>query len=295
MSSLVIITALTLLGLCLGSFAGATVWRLRARQLVDDKKAGEEVDKKEYKRLKPLAQGMFGNKNDRSRCLHCGYTLRWYDLIPLVSWVSLRGKCRECRKPIGYFEPLMELGVAAFFVGSYLLWPEALTSPVEITHFILWLIAGTALAIAFAYDAKWFLLPDVITAIAGVAGLSIATISVVTAPDLLVGLINVAASIGVLSGLYLILYLASKGQWVGYGDVKLGLVLGLLLADWRLALIALFAANLVGTLLVLPGLVTGKIKSQAHIPFGPLLIIGTLIAQFWGVPLLEAYGSLLFI
>lgn len=295
MSSVVIIIILVLLGLCLGSFAGATVWRLRARQLVDDKKAGEKVNLKEYKRLKPLAQHRFGGTQDRSRCLSCGYTLRWYDLIPLVSWLSLRGKCRQCRTRIGSFEPLMEVGVASFFVLSYVLWPEALTSGFAIAHFVLWLAAGVALAIAFAYDAKWFLLPDIITAIAGVFALAVAVIHTITAPSLLEGLVSVAISIGVLGGLYLILHTISKGQWVGYGDVKLGLVLGLLLADWRLALIALFSANLVGTLIVLPGLIGGKLKTQSHVPFGPLLIVGAVIAQLWGLPLIDAYGSLLFL
>ena len=90
----VIYLALGLLGLCFGSFAGATVWRLRARQLVADRASGEDVDSKELKKLLPLTKVSFAK--DRSKCLHCGYELRWYDLIPLVSWVSLKGRCRQC-------------------------------------------------------------------------------------------------------------------------------------------------------------------------------------------------------
>lgn len=288
--SLTVIVALLLLGLCAGSFAGATVWRIRAKQLVSDKKSGEKVSERELERLKPLAKGAFGRK-DRSRCLHCGYTLKWYDLIPLVSWVSLGGKCRQCRRPIGWFEPLIELGTAAYFISSYLLWPDPLTNPIAITQLVIWLLAGVALAILFAYDTKWFLLPDFVTVTLWVVGLGMSVTTVLLATDKLDAVISIVSSIGILSGLYLLLYLISKGKWVGYGDVKLGLGLALLLADWRLAIIALFAANLIGTLIVLPGMISGKIKPRSHIPFGPLLIVGTIIAKFWGVWLVSTYAS----
>jgi leader peptidase (prepilin peptidase) / N-methyltransferase len=293
-SFIVTIVALTLLGLCLGSFAGATVWRLRARQLIADKKEGEEVDASELKRLKPLAKGAFG-RNDRSRCLHCGYELRWYDLLPLVSWLSLRGKCRSCHKRIGTFEPLIELGTATFFVGSFLLWPEPLTTPLAVTLFALWLLAGVFMAILFAYDAKWFLLPDVASFGLTIVGVAVSVTMIATSGDPLIGAINALTSVGVLSGIYLALYAISKGQWIGFGDVKLGVGLGLLLADWRLALIALFAANLVGTLIVLPGMIRGKLKSQTRIPFGPLLIIGTVIAKLGGLWVIETFFWTLFV
>ena len=101
-------------GLVLGSFAGAQVWRLRARQLVADKKAGESYDKAEYKKLSPLLKGK--KQQDRSRCLSCGHQLGLRDLIPLISWLSTRGRCRYCDKRIGYFEPLMELSLAVAFM-----------------------------------------------------------------------------------------------------------------------------------------------------------------------------------
>ena len=79
------------LGAILGSFAGAQIWRLRARQLMEDKKAGEKVDQKELKKLSPLIKKI---SKDRSRCLSCGHELKWYDLIPVVSWVAGLGRCR---------------------------------------------------------------------------------------------------------------------------------------------------------------------------------------------------------
>lgn len=283
----VIYIGLVLFGLVLGSFAGATVWRLRARQLEADKKAGEHVDHKEYTRLKKLAHQKVST--DRSRCLHCGYELRWYDLIPLVSWLTLRGKCRECRKPIGLMEPLIELGTALHFVLSFMFWPVALTGALPIAGFVLWLLAGVGLAILFAYDTKWFLLPDKINfAVIGL-GLASAILTILSAPNALDATLSVLGSVAVLSGIYFVLYVVSKGRWIGFGDIKLGLGLGLLLADWRLAVVGLFLANLIGCLIVIPLMATGKLKRNAHVPFGPLLIAGAIIAKFIGIAVIEFY------
>lgn len=276
---------LLLTGLVLGSFAGASVWRLRARQLVADKKSGEEVDEAELKRLKKLTKHSVSK--DRSVCLHCGYTLRWYDLIPLVSWLSLGGKCRSCRRPIGSFEPLIEIGTAAFFIASYALWPVPLETTTALITFIAWLLAGVGLVVLFAYDAKWFLLPDAISyTVAGIALVGVIA-SAVGSTDPVGVLLGALGGVSILSGLYLVLYLVSKGRWIGFGDVKLGVGLGLLLADWQLALVALFLANFVGCLIVIPLMVIGKLKRTSYVPFGPLLIVGTILAQFFGAMLLS--------
>lgn len=291
MNEFIIYLALVLVGACLGSYAGATVWRLRAKQLAQDKKDKEPYDKKEYQRLKKLT----GKKTleDRSQCLECGYDLKWYDLIPIVSWLSLRGKCRACRQPIGLFEPLMEIGVAAFFVLSFILWPGGIETSLEITHFVLWLVAGVIMAILFAYDAKWFLLPDVATIALALVGVGIVGVSAAETQDLGGTLLATIGSVGILGGLYAVLYALSKGRWVGFGDVKLGAALGLLLVDWELAAVALFTANLLGCLIVIPLLATKKLKRNAHIPFGPLLIAGAIISWFIGWRILDWYLSFL--
>ena len=291
MEQITIYIALVLSGLCLGSFAGASMWRLRARQLVQDKADGEHINSSEYEHLKKLTKAsIFG---DHSRCLNCSYVLRWYDLIPIVSWLSLGNRCRKCRTKIGYLEPLIEIGVAAFFVLSYMFWPYPLTNSLEIARLAFWLIAGVGLAIMFAYDAKWFLLPDRLNySIIVIGSLSALTV-VLGAQDKLGSLLGVASSALVLSGLYWVLYLISRGRWIGLGDVKLGLGLALLLADWRLAFIALFAANLIGCLIVLPAMIMGKLKRNSHVPFGPLLIIGFVIAGLAGNYLVNVYLSIL--
>lgn len=307
------IACLGLFGAIFGSFAGAQVWRIRARQLRDEdlrlaelKKQSklskeDNLDKSELSKTKAQRQaerkrldsllGRVGD--DYSRCLSCQHRLAWYDLLPLASWVSTRGRCRYCGVKIGGFEPLMEIGLASFFVASLMFWPVALDVPLEIVQFIIWLLAGVALAVLFAYDAKWFLLPDVamapfIVLAAIYAGLELVQtgLSVATLGSLL-------GSLAVLSGIYLLLHLASRGSWVGYGDVTLGAGLALLIGRVDVAVVALFLANLIGALLVLPPMLAGRLDRKSVIPFGPLLIIGAVLAHFWGGTIVNWYTSLL--
>lgn len=287
MDHIIVYIALVLAGAALGSFAGATVWRIRAHQLDTDKKNKEKVDAKEYSRLKKLLGKSF--TTDRSQCLHCGYELKWYDLIPVVSWLTLRGKCRECKHPIGAGELGIELAMIAFFVASYAFWPGGVQSGLEIAHFVLWLAAGVVMAILFVYDLRWFLLPDKLTiALAGI-GVAIVGVSAAETQDVVGTILTALASVAILAGLYAVLHFVSKGRWVGFGDVKLGVGLALILVDWQLAIVALFLANFIGCLVVIPLLAFKKLKRSAHVPFGPLLISGTIAAWFIGWPILEWY------
>lgn len=287
MDQFIVYAALVLVGAIFGSFAGATVWRLRAGQLAFDKKHKEPYDRAEYARLKKLT----GKKSleDRSQCLHCGYQLKWYDLVPIMSWLLLKGKCRNCKHAIGWFELAMEVGMVAFFVFSYILWPGGVTTGLAVAHFVLWLAAGVIMAMLLAYDAKWFLLPDRLTIALAVVGLAIVGVTLASSTDVLATLLSAAGAVAALAGLYGLLYVASKGQWVGLGDVKLGVGLGLLLLNWQVAIIALFLANFIGCLVVIPLLATKKIKRNAHIPFGPLLIVGAVVAWFFGWYILNFY------
>lgn len=289
MSTLDIALLLAVLGLFIGSFVGANVWRLRAYQLREDEKAGEEVsasEKREVRKLKKTAL-----IDDRSVCLHCGHQLMWYDLIPLLSWLQLGGKCRYCHKPIGWLEPIVEISMAAVFGLSYIFWPMQLSSPLEAIHFSLWLVTCVGLAMLFIYDAKWFLLPNrVVFPLIGVGVLN-SLIVLYQAHFSFDAIMNVIYACLVLSGLYYLIYVASRYQWVGYGDIKLGLALALMLADWRLAALALFLANVIGTLMVLPLMISGKIERGTHISFGPLLISGWFFAGLFGLQIIHWYLS----
>jgi prepilin signal peptidase PulO-like enzyme (type II secretory pathway) len=279
MISILYATALAVLGAVFGSFAAAQVWRLRARQLAEDKKAGEPYDKAEYKRLHHLAGR--SQAKDRSECLNCGHTLSWLDMIPVFGWLSLNGKCRYCKKPIGRFELIMELLTAALFAASYLLWPFGLDSLTEWGMFGLWLAIIVILVTLAAYDFKWQLLPDAVNFT--FIGLSLAFL--VCRWWLHPGqfdILSILGSLGFLSGVYAVLYVVSKGAWIGFGDIKLGIGLGLLLGEWSLAFVALFLANLIGVMLVLPGLLNKSLDGKSRIAFGPLLIVGTLLSFWFG-------------
>lgn len=291
MDTIFIYICLVVFGVIFGSFAGASVWRIRARQLVDAKKKKEPYDKAEYKRLKPLAEHTL--RDDRSQCLDCGHTLHFVDLIPLVSWLSTRGKCRYCHKSIGYFEPLMELGVALSFVLIYLFWPYDLSTVVGNVHLGFILLAVIPLAVLFAYDLKWFLLPSGVTYGAAGIGVLVSLLTIITANNPVGALYSVIGAILILGGIYFLLNRVSGGKWVGFGDVELGLALALLLADWKLSCIALFAANFIGCLIVLPGMLRGSVQRTTEVQFGPLLIVGALVALLVGQPIVTWYTGLL--
>lgn len=277
-----------ILGLLMGSFAGATVWRIRAYQLKEDKKLGEEYDKKEFEQLKKLTKHSVAS--DRSRCLHCNHVLEWHDLVPLVSWLRTGGKCAYCKKSIGVFEPIIEVATAVLFVAVYH-FSVTMSYPLAVT--ILLLVISLGMVILFFYDQKWLLLPNsVMWSVIGLSAVWWVWLLLQT-NDVVAFIISTVISIATLSGLYLLLWTVSKGMWVGFGDVKLGLALGLLLAaDWRLALLTLFLANLIGTIIVLPGLLSKKISRRSQVPFGPLLIAGFYLSFFFGTTVVDWYTRL---
>ena len=287
--------SLGLVGLAMGSCAGAQVWRLRARQLVEDKAAGYPVKAAELKRLKPLIAPV---RSDRSRCLECDHTLHMRDLMPLVSWLGTGGRCRYCHKPIGLLEPAIELGMAAIFVLSFVYWPYALDSMGAFLLFGIWLASLVVAGVLFVYDMKWFLLPDKPNYLYMGLGAVFASGQLFLAGVTMNAVMSLLGALCILSGLYALLYYYSRARdgeertWVGFGDVKLGIGLGFFALTWPMAFIALFAANLFGTLLVLPGLMKGTLDRRSHIPFGPLLLAGTIVAVLFGQQIIDTYVSL---
>ena len=288
---ILVVVALAFIGAAMGSFAGAQVWRIRAWQLKHDKANGEKVNKKEYKRLEPLTKGR--GVNDRSIDLDTGKRLPWYDLIPIFSWLVLKGKSRYSKKSIGKFELFIEIGVMLFFVVSYIVWPIEISSLVEALRFVIWLVAGVVLAVLFSYDYKWQLLPNNYTVALIILGAINWLIVLFSGDDKISILLNSLGSVLILSGLYLAFYLYSKGTWVGFGDVKLGLGLALFLISWQLSFLALFLANLLGILVVMPNMIKGELKKGTKIPLGPLLIVGMIISFLFGNQIIEGYLALM--
>lgn len=262
-----ILISLLFLGLCFGSFVNALVWRLH--------------EKRDFVR-------------ERSECVHCHHELAWYDLIPVLSWVGLRGKCRYCKKPISWQYPVVEILTAVLFVGSYLVWPFV-WSAFSIILFVIWLASVVMLVALLVYDFRWMLLPDKLT-------FPLMALSLIGGCILAYGLLNLSLAEGLLflgfgvmslGGVYYVLYTISRGAWVGFGDVKLGIAMGLA-GGWKVGLLTLMLANVIGLLYILPGLMTGKLKRTSRVPFGPFLIIGFMIAYLFVTPIANWYLQLLF-
>ncbi len=256
-----------IIGAAFGSFAGAMAWRIHVRRDV---------------------------VRERSECEHCHHTLAWFDLVPIISWLSLRGRCRYCRKPIGVSALLLEVGLGAAYTVSFVAWPYG-WSGLGIALFILWLVSLVILTILFIYDVRHSLLPDVLvwplTAL-GVIGFGLLML-LQTTPYLQWPLEAFLALLPI-SGVYLLLYMVSGGRWIGFGDVKLGLFMGLILG-WQGGALALLIANYLGFFWILPSLLRGRVNRSARMPFGPFLIAATFVVFLWGQTLIAWLSDFLMI
>lgn len=280
-----IVVALVGFGLILGSFANALVWRLHEQEALREKIAELETKKASAARdkrigklraeLRPLSMS-----RGRSMCSSCHHPLAAIDLVPLCSWLYLRGKCRYCRQPI-QDPPLMEISLPLAFVVSYLFWPLQFEG-YGLVAFIFWLAFLTAFAALTLYDIRWFILPDRIVW----PLVLLAVFQVLIHTFFFDGGVEVIVSafwgILIASGIFYVLHQLSKGEWIGGGDVKLGLVLGLLVGGPLPALLLIFIASTLGTLASIPMLVQRKLKRTSIIPFGPFLMAAAAIIVLFG-------------
>ncbi len=271
---LMIIGSLILVGLCFGSFVNALVWRVHKQSRSNGSKS--KTRDKKYSIV-------FG----RSMCTHCSHELGVKDLLPVISWLALGGKCRYCKKQIHWQYPVVEALTAVLFVISYVFWPRELTG-YEIGLFGLWLVAIVGFMALIVYDLRWMLLPNRI--VFPLYGVGLITVILrVLKDNSFEPLAMSLAGVLVGGGIFYILFEISKGRWIGGGDVKLGFLLGALVGTPVLAMFMLFLASSLGTLLALPLLATKKVGRGARIPFGPFLIIATLITVLFGQNIVDWY------
>lgn len=271
-----------ILGLCFGSFVNAWVWRLHEQS--KPKKARAATDKE-----LSITKG-------RSMCPNCKHTLATKDLIPVLSWLSLGGKCRYCKKPISWQYPLVELLTSLLFIMYYIYLPVVILQgqALQTLAFLVFLganVIGMALAV---YDFKWMLLPDRLVKILGILGLSYTLVALIQSNEPIRTLFGILFAILVSGGLFYILYQISDGKWIGGGDVKMGLVLGLFLLTPLNAGLMLFLASFIGCFYALALLVVGKYKKGVHIPFGPALLLATYIVVLFGTEIINTYQNLIF-
>ena len=217
---------------------------------------------------------------ERSHCPHCKKELGLWDLIPLLSFVMLAGKCRYCSKKISWQYPLVEFSTGLIFV---LIW---LNFGLSVYSVFLALIFAGLIVIA-AYDLKKMLIPD-----------EILWPLVILALLYFIGVAVVEGNFAILSsafwgalvfgGIILILHFVSGGKWMGFGDIKLAGLLGFILG-MPAVLVGFFITFLVGGFIGLVLMATGKKSLKDKVPFAPFMIFGFLIAIFWAEKILEWY------
>jgi len=269
-----IIAFLVVVGLCFGSFVNALVFRLH-------------MQSKKSSKLKAQSS-KYSITKGRSMCPNCKHTLAARDLIPVLSWLELRGKCRYCHKKFDD-TPLSELLVSALFVLSYVFWPYTWTSA-SMALFVLWLMILVGFVALVIYDYRWYLLPNrIIFPLQAIAAV-VAIVNLATYPELF-SMGSLLLGLLLSAGLFWALFAVSKGKWIGFGDVKLAVVIGLILGRPDQALLMLFGASAIGSLVAVPLLVTGKATRSTRLPFGPFLIVATIIAFLFGMSIINWYKT----
>ena len=287
------------IGAVFGSFSVAQVWRLRAKQLQDEKASGEKIDAAEWKKLRSLVS--VNLKNDRSHCLNCGYQLKWYDLIPIISWLSLGGKCRKCRSKIGVTEFLTEVLMFILFAIIFLIFNPISNGAILVLPAIRLFILLTSLiplTIMFIYDSKWSLLPTKLLYVFNIlAFIYWATgFLMVSGGFNLRSIFYLVISMMFFPLIYFVLAKVSKEQWVGGGDWILAVGLIFLLPNHPVfAIFLLFLSNVVGLFFAVfqSILYFRKVKRGVQIPFGPAMILAALVLVIFQQEILVNFVNLM--
>ena len=227
-----------------------------------------------------------------SHCPRCDAPIRWYDNVPLLSFLILRGRCRACRQPISWRYPLVELANALFYLAIFLH-----TGP-QIAF--VFLAAAVSMLIALIYiDAEIQILPDVID-IPGIAvGLAVGALGLArSAPmlmlseswlDAAIGALIGAAVVAVIIGAY---WLVRKIEGMGWGDLKMLAMIGALVG-WRAVPGVLLLGSISGALIGVPLALRSREGMQLALPFGVFLGFGALVVLFFGHTLSGWYLSLI--
>ena len=236
-----LLIALFFLGLLLGSFLNAWLWRAHAGRSV---------------------------LRGRSLCPHCLSQLAWFDNIPLVSYVVLGARCRTCRARISASYPCIELWMA--LVSVFIGWvhgSDALLIARDITIVFF-------LTFIFVFDVRHRLIHDATTLIpAAILFVSALLFEWQTLLSMLIGVVIAA-------GFFALQHFFSHGRWIGAGDMRLGVLMGVILG-WPLTLVALFVAYVGGAAIFLPFIVSRRVHTKTAVPFGALLTAATFVALFW--------------
>lgn len=229
----------------------------------------------QVRRMKAINDGK-RIQDKRSVCLKCGYRLKWYDNMPIVSWLMLGGKCRKCHEKIGVMEIIAEVAGMVGFLMIGIKYGGAINGEwYEWARLIIMLVFYAILLFLALFDGKYGEMPTVMLIVAIVVGGGIFALNVWKFDmDIVRGLIGVA----LLGGSYLMLYLLSHERLVGSGDWMLGTAIGLALSDWWLALFTIFLSNFLAGIVMVPVTMIKK-KKNAKVYFGPWMVLGYMVVM----------------
>lgn len=220
----------------------------------------------------------------RSRCPNCNHQLAVLDLFPIVSWLLLGGKCRYCLKGISWSYPLTEICLGLAFLLAY---AASFQLPTFNFQLALWLIMTVFLGFIFIYDARYYLILDQVIVAASI-------VAIVFNLILGVNILNMLLAAAVAGGFFLLQFIISRGQWIGGGDIKLGVLMGLLLS-WPTVLGALFIAYVSGSVVGLFLVATGKKGMSSQVPFGTFLTAATFVMMLYGQQIINWYLNFLYV
>lgn len=250
-------------GLAIGSFLNCAIWRLKAKE------------------------GIWG----RSHCPLCGGLIGWRDNVPVFSFFWLRRKCRHCSGRIAWQYPAVEIVTGLLFVwAAYFHIKDIGFLETDLFLPLTYLFRDwtfiAVMVFLFVYDLRWYLIPDIISLPAIVFFFSF---NIFLSHDWLNWLIS-----GIIGGgFFLVQFLISKGKWIGGGDIRLGVLLGVFLG-WPNIVLALLLAYFSGTLVLTPFVLAKKKEWDSQIPFGVFLSTGAIICLFFGNNIINWYLNLLY-
>jgi leader peptidase (prepilin peptidase)/N-methyltransferase len=227
-----------------------------------------------------------------SHCPQCGAAIRWYDNVPVLSFLALRGRCRACHAPIAARYPLVELANALFYLALYLHTGPTIAFPM--------LAAVISMTIVLIYiDAEIQILPDVIDLPGMVIGVGIGALALGGGtPTLIVSTSLIDSLLGALLGAVLLIaiigayWLVRRAEGMGQGDVKMLAMIGAVLG-WRAVPAVLLLASVGGAVVGVPAALRSGRGMQLPIPFGVFLGLAALAVLFFGHTLSGWYLSLL--
>jgi leader peptidase (prepilin peptidase)/N-methyltransferase len=243
-------------GLCIGSFLNVCIYRL------------------------PESKSIV---HPRSMCPNCGALIRWYDNIPILSYIALRGKCRHCSVSIPLRYPVVELISGGFALGVYLKYG------IRFEALIYYAFIATLLVITFI-DIDHQIIPDVVT-LPGIPIFFAASFALaqITFVESILGILVGGGSLFLVAWLYQLL---TKKEGMGGGDIKLLAMIGAIIG-WKGVFFTIFLASAIGTLTGLLIMLKTRKTMKLAVPFGPFLALGGISYILFGPQLINWYFNLL--